>query len=58
MTSPDGMLVACPSCSAWPMPVRVRTPVGDESRASFKCVKCGHNEGGVSGVVQSVLRND
>jgi hypothetical protein len=48
MTDPDGLLVACPSCSAWPMPVRVRAAqrVGDKGRASFKCVKCGHSEGG------------
>jgi hypothetical protein len=48
MIGPDGLLVACPSCGAWPMPVRVRSPqwIGDECSVSFKCVKCGHSEGG------------
>jgi hypothetical protein len=48
MTGPDGLLVACPSCSAWPVPVRVSPAqrVGDECRVSFKCVTCGHSEGG------------
>jgi len=44
MNGPDGLLVACPSCSGWPMAVRGST-VGDESGFGFKCVRCGHTEG-------------
>jgi hypothetical protein len=48
MSGLDRLLVACPSCSAWPMPVRVRTPqrAGDGCGLSFGCIKCGHREGG------------
>jgi hypothetical protein len=48
MSGLDRLLVACPSCSAWPMPVRMRTPqrTGDGCGLSFRCIKCGHREGG------------
>jgi Zn ribbon nucleic-acid-binding protein len=59
MSYPDGLLVACPSCSAWPMSARLKTTIGggEERCVSFKCVKCGHKERGLPAKALAAVRS-
>jgi Zn ribbon nucleic-acid-binding protein len=58
MTYPHGLLVACPSCSSWPMAARLKsmTVGAEESCVGFKCVKCGHKERGVPTKASAAMR--
>jgi primosomal protein N' len=45
MATPEEVLVACPKCGCWPMPINVDNNMTAYSRTiDYVCSKCGHKE--------------
>jgi hypothetical protein len=45
MATPEEVLVACPKCGCWPMPINIDNNMMAYSRTiDYVCSKCGHKE--------------
>ncbi len=46
MLETNDLLVKCPRCGAWPMPVSVQKSALSQSEITFRCSECGSEQAG------------